>query len=260
MEIVIFPDAAAASRFAADVVEDLLRRRPTAVLGLATGSTPEPLYAELIRRHREDGLRFAGARTFNLDEYVGLPVDHPESYHAYMRRRLFDHVDLDPANVHIPDGLAADPAAECEAYEDAIQDAGGLDLQVLGIGSDGHIGFNEPSSSLGSRTRIKTLTPETVADNARFFDSPDEVPRHVLTMGVGTILEAREVILLAFGAGKAPAVRRAVEGPLTASCPASALQLHPRARVILDEGAAGELERAGYYRWVFENKPEWQRP
>ena len=260
MEIVILPDAGAAGQHAAEVVAALLRRKSDAVLGLATGSTPEGLYAELVRRHREEGLSFAGVRTFNLDEYVGLPPEHPESYHSYMQRRLLGAVDLGTEKVHIPDGMAADLEAECEAYEAAILQAGGIDLQVLGIGSDGHIGFNEPSSSLGSRTRIKTLTPETVEDNARFFDSPGEVPRHVLTMGVGTILEAREVLLLAFGEGKAPAVRAAVEGPLTASCPASVLQMHRRARVVLDDGAASQLERAGYYRWVFENKPGWQRP
>lgn len=260
MEIVIFPDAEAASRHAADVVVDLLARRPDAVLGLATGSTPEGLYQELVRRHQEEGLGFAGVRTFNLDEYLGLPPDHPECYRRYMDERLFSRVDLAPGNIRIPDGMAADPQAECAAYERAIKAAGGIDLQVLGIGGDGHIGFNEPSSSLGSRTRIKTLTRETVEDNARFFDSPEDVPRHVLTMGVGTILEARELLLMAFGASKAAAVRDAVEGPITASCPASVLQLHRSARVLLDEAAAASLARADYYRWVYQNKPAWQRP
>jgi glucosamine-6-phosphate deaminase len=260
MEIVVFADAAAASRHAADVVADLLRRRPDAVLGLATGSTPERLYAELVRRHQEEDLSFAAVRTFNLDEYLGLPPDHPESYRAFMERQLFSKVDLDPGNVNIPNGLTEDPRGEGAAYERAIRAAGGIDLQVLGIGGDGHIGFNEPSSSLGSRTRIKTLTPQTVRDNARFFDSEEEVPRHVLTMGVGTILEAREVLLLAFGEKKAGAVEDAVEGPITATCPASALQMHRSARVILDEAAASQLARREYYQWVFENKPEWQRP
>lgn len=260
MEIVIFPEAEAASRFAGEVVADLLTRRPHAVLGLATGSTPEGLYADLVRRHRDEGLSFARARTFNLDEYLGLAPDHPQSYRHYMDHHLFSKVDLAEDAVRLLDGLAADPRAECHAYEQAIVDAGGIDLQVLGIGSDGHIAFNEPSSSLGSRTRIKTLAPETVEDNARFFETPDEVPRHVLTMGVGTIMEAREVMLMAFGASKAAAVRDAVEGPLTAACPASALQLHRQVRVVLDEAAASQLARAEYYRWIYDNKPAWQRP
>lgn len=260
MEIVIFPDAGAASVHAADVVEHQLATRPDSVLGMATGSTPEAMYAELARRHREAGLDFSAVTTFNLDEYIGLPPEHPESYHSYMQRHFISKVNVDPARIHIPDGQAAHPPTECDEYEAAIAAAGGIDLQILGIGSDGHIGFNEPSSSLGSRTRIKTLTRETVEDNARFFDSPDDVPRHVLTMGVGTILESRELLLLAFGEKKAEAIKRAVEGPVTGTCPASVLQFHRKARVILDDGAASALERADYYRWVYENKPAWQRP
>jgi len=257
MEVIIQPDAVAACKLVARQIEKLVKQKPHAVLGLATGSTPLPLYAELVRLHREEGLDFSGVRTFNLDEYVGLPSGHPASYRAFMQENLFRHVRF--AASHIPDGLAEDIPAECEAYETEIRKAGGIDLQILGIGSDGHIGFNEPASSLASRTRIKTLTPRTRADNARFFGTPEEVPHHVITMGIGTILEAGQVVMLAFGEGKAAAVAGAVEGPLSAMNPASALQLHPRGVVFLDEPAAARLTRSDYYRWVFDNKPDWQK-
>jgi len=259
MEIVIQPDAEAASRVAARIVSGFVRRKPRAVLGLATGRTPLALYRELIRLHREEGLDFSGVTTFNLDEYVGLPADHPHSYHRFMQVHLFDHLNLSPARTHLPDGLASDIPAFCEAYETKIRGAGGIDLQVLGIGTDGHLGFNEPSSSLASRTRIKTLTPETLRDNAPDFPDPARQPHHVLTMGIGTILESRACLLLAFGKRKARAVAQAVEGPVSAMMPASALQLHRSTIVLLDEDAASELQRADYYRWVYEHKPEWQQ-
>ena len=258
MEIVVLPDPDAVARLAADVVDALLRARPDAVLGLATGSTPLRLYAELRRRHHEAGLSFARATAFLLDEYVGLPDGHPQRYHAVIDHELTDRVDLRPGSVHAPDGNAADVPAECARYDAAIRGAGGVDVQVLGIGGDGHLGFNEPGSSLASRTRIKTLTARTRRDNARFFDDPDDVPHHVLTQGLGTILEARHLLLLATGGSKADAVAAAVEGPLSASCPASALQLHPHASVLLDEGAAKGLARAAYYREVYAGKPAWQ--
>ena len=204
-------------------------------------------------------LDWSRVRTFNLDEYLGLAPEHPQSYHHFMWENLFRHVNIRPENVHIPDGLASDVPAFCADYEARIRAVGGIDLQLLGIGSDGHIGFNEPSSSLASRTRIKTLTQRTRADNARFFASADEVPSHVITMGIGTIMEARTNLLLAFGAKKAQALAEAAEGPVTAMNPASALQLHPDTRVCLDEAAATQLKRADYYRWVFANKPQWQR-
>jgi glucosamine-6-phosphate deaminase len=229
------------------------------VLGLATGSTPVRLYRELARMHREDGLDFSGVTTFNLDEYAGLPGDHPQSYRAFMWEHLFQHINVPREQVHIPDGMAADVPAECARYEEAIRAAGGIDLQVLGIGTEGHIGFNEKSSSLASRTRIKTLTERTRTDNARFFGSADEVPMHVITMGVGTIMEARQVLLLAFGENKARAIADAVEGPITAMNPASMLQMHPVAKVLLDEAAATELHHREYYRWVYDHKPGWQR-
>jgi glucosamine-6-phosphate deaminase len=230
------------------------------VLGLATGSTPLATYRELVRMHREEGLDFSGVTTFNLDEYVALPPEHPQSYHAFMDEHFFRHVNVPRDRIHIPHGMARDVPAECARYEEAIRAAGGIDLQLLGIGTDGHIGFNEPSSSLASRTRIKTLTERTRADNARFFDGDlDKVPFHCITMGVGTIMDARQVLMLAFGGKKAKAVAEAAEGPITAMNPASVLQMHPVAKCIVDEDAAGKLARGDYYRWVYSHKPEWQR-
>ncbi len=259
MEVIILSDPEAVSRVAARIVAKCIREKPHAVLGLATGSTPVGLYRELVRLHRQDGLDFSRVTTFNLDEYVGLPPDHPQSYHSFMRSQLFEHINLRPDRAHVPDGLAQDIPQFCADYEAAIADAGGIDLQVLGIGSDGHIGFNEPSSSLASRTRIKTLTPQTLRDNARFFDDPSEQPHHVITMGIGSIMDSRQVLLLAFGEGKADAVAGAVEGPVGAMMPASALQFHPRAHILIDEPASTKLTRAAYYRWVYEQKPAWQR-
>ena len=255
MEIIIQPTPEAATAIAARLIARLLKEKPDAVLGLATGSTPLPLYRALVDMQ----LDWSRVRTFNLDEYLGLAPEHPQSYHHFMWENLFRHVNIRPENVHIPDGLAADVPAFCADYEARIRAVGGIDLQLLGIGSDGHIGFNEPSSSLASRTRIQTLTQRTRADNARFFASADEVPSHVITMGIGTIMEARTNLLLAFGAKKAQALAEAAEGPVTAMNPASALQLHPDTRVCLDEAAATQLKRADYYRWVFANKPQWQR-
>lgn len=259
MEIAITPDPPSASRLAAGYFAALLRVKPEAVLGLATGGTPVALYRELIRLHREEGLDFSRARTFNLDEYVGLGREHPASYRRFMQENLFAEINVRPERIHVPDGLAKDVPAHCAAYEAAIAAAGGIDAQLLGIGSDGHIGFNEPTSSLASRTRIKTLTDVTRADNARYFSSAEEVPHHVITMGIGTILEARSVVMLAFGKGKAAAIAAMVEGPVTAMVPASALQMHPSVKVIVDEAAAAHLQRRDYYRHVFAAKPTWQK-
>ena len=210
--------------------------------------------------HEEEGLDFSRVTTFNLDEYAGLDKDHPQSYHAFMWKELFSRINVDARRVHIPDGMADDIPASCAAYERAIAAAGGIDLQVLGIGSDGHIGFNEPTSSFASRTRIKTLTRQTVADNARFFEGDEtKVPRHCITMGIGTIMDARMILLLAFGEGKARAVATSVEGPVAAIMPASFLQHHPSAKVFVDEAAAAELKLADYYRWVYDGKPDWQK-
>jgi len=259
MEIIIQPDREQACALGARLVARLVRRRPDAVLGLATGRSPIPLYAGLVEMHRREGLDFSRVRTFNLDEYLRLPPAHPASYHAFMRRHLFDGINVPPPSIHIPAGLAGDVEKACRDYEAAIRACGGIDLQVLGIGSDGHIGFNEPTSSLASRTRIKTLTEQTRRDNAAEFGGPDKVPFHVLTMGVGTIMESRSVLLLAFGRRKAEAVAAAAEGPITAMVPASILQMHPRAILLLDEEAASSLKKTDYYRWVFDHKPDWQR-
>lgn len=255
MEVVIVADREAAGALVADVV--VTHVRPGAVLGLATGSSPLPAYRELIRRHSEGSLSLAECRAFLLDEYVGLPRAHPESYHSVIRREFTDQAGLE--RVDGPDGEAGDIPAEAARYEAAIAAAGGVDVQLLGIGTDGHLGFNEPGSSLASRTRVKTLTRQTRADNARFFDSIDAVPRHVLTQGLGTILDAGHLVLIATGEGKAAAVARAVEGPVSAFCPASILQLHPRATVVVDEAAAASLQLADYYREAWDNKPDWQR-
>ncbi len=255
MEIIIQPTADDAADIGARVIAKLIKTKPNAVLGLATGSTPVSMYQKLI----EMNLDWSQVVTFNLDEYIGLPKEHAQTYHTFMWENLFKHINIKPENVHIPDGNAKDVPAFCQAYEQEIKDAGGIDLQVLGIGTDGHIGFNEPTSSLASRTRIKTLTERTVQDNARFFDSAEEVPRHVITMGIGTIMEARENLLLAFGENKAQAIAEAVEGPITSINPASALQMHPVVKVCIDEPAASKLDRADYYKWVFESKPEWQQ-
>ncbi len=259
MEVIIKPDAHSAARLAARKIAALIRREPSSVLGLATGRTPLETYERLVEYHENEGLDFSRVTTFNLDEYVGLDPKHPASYHAFMEDKLFSRINIDRNRVHLPDGLAADIAGTCREYEELIRAAGGMDLQILGIGSDGHLGFNEPSSSLASRTRIKTLTNRTRKDNAAFFGGEENVPRHVITMGLGTIMDAKVCLLLAFGRKKATAVAQAVEGPITAMVPASILQMHPAAIVIVDEEAASELRRADYYRWVYDHKPSWQQ-
>lgn len=259
MEVVILPDARRIAEVAADAVQAVLARRPGAVLGLATGSSPLAVYDELVRRHRQGQLSFAGATAFTLDEYVGLDASHPAAYRNVIRAELTDRVDLRPEALHGPDGTAADVSAACADYERTIVEAGGVDLQILGIGTDGHIAFNEPGSSLASRTRLKTLTEQTRRDNARFFgDDIDAVPRHCLTQGLGTILEARHVVLIATGPGKAEAVQQMVEGPVSALWPASVLQMHPHVSVLLDPDAAARLQLVEYYRTTYANKPRWQ--
>jgi glucosamine-6-phosphate deaminase len=241
MLVIIKEDFDTASVEAARLIADRLLRKPNLVLGLATGSTPLPLYRELIRLHRDEGLDFSKVTTFNLDEYVGVPRDHPQSYHRFMCEQLFDHINVDRRFLNIPNGMVMDIEAHCDWYEREIERVGGIDLQILGIGANGHIAFNEPGSSLGSRTRVKTLSQQTRDDNARFFDSPEEVPKYAITMGIGTIMEARELVLLAGGENKAEAVRAAVEGPLTAMVPGSMIQMHRRAFVFLDSPAGSTL-------------------
>lgn len=258
MEIVILPHATRVRELAARIVADRVRGAPDLVLGCATGKTMEGIYDELVDLHHEERLSFAGVRTFNLDEYVGLPLEDPRSYHAYMRERFFSRVDIDPANTHLPDGTADDLQEEARSYERRIAAAGGIDLQLLGLGRTGHIGFNEPLSSLMSRTRDKSLTPETREQNAsEFGGDPAKVPARALTMGVGTILDAREVLLVATGAHKAEVLAEATEGPITSMISATALQLHPNCVVIVDEDAAAELQAQEYYRWIFANEPKW---
>lgn len=258
MEVVISaaPDLA---RLGADVVERAVRAAPGAVLGLATGSSPLGVYDELARRHAEEGLSFSRTRAFTLDEYVGLPAEHPERYRNVIEREFASRVDLAPGAVQGPDGLAEDLEAACAAYEREIRTAGGIDVQLLGIGTDGHLAFNEPGSSLASRTRVKTLTRQTRTDNARFFDGDvDRVPTHCLTQGLGTIRDARHLVLLATGRGKADAVRQMVEGPVSALWPASVLQLHPHVTVLVDDDAASRLQLGTYFRQTYAAKPAWQ--
>jgi glucosamine-6-phosphate deaminase len=258
MEVVIVADADTAGALVGGAIAALLDRRADAVLGVATGSSPLAVYRDLARRHHDDRLSVAHARAFLLDEYVGLPAGHPQTYRAFIERELVEHLDFAPGAIQGPDANAVDVVAACREYEAAIRDAGGVDLQLLGIGTDGHIAFNEPGSSLASRTRIKTLTGRTRIDNARFFASPDDVPHHVVNQGIGTILEARHLVLVAFGEPKATAVAAAVEGPVTAMVPASALQLHAHVTVVVDEAAASRLRLGDYYRETWAGKPAWQ--
>ena len=255
MEVRIQPSYETLSRSAAIEVRNILNSKPNAVLGLATGSTPLGLYKELVRMHREEGLDFSQVTTFNLDEYVGLSREDEQSYHYFMHENLFQYINIPPQNIYIPSGTTDNYEAFCSWYEQRITDCGGIDLQILGIGSDGHIAFNEPSSSLGSRTRIKTLARQTIQDNARFFERPEDVPVYAITMGVGTILESRKIILLATGENKASAVAAAVEGPVTSMITASALQMHQDVKVYLDQPASSQLEMVEYYEWVDRHRP-----
>ena len=251
MEIIICKTKEEASRKAADLVATLLTAKPNAVLGLATGSTPVPLYQALIKDCAAGKISFKKAKSWNLDEYWGLPPTHDQSYRYFMDTNLFDHVDIVKRNTHVLNGLAKDPEKECKAYEAQIKKAGGIDIQVLGIGSDGHIAFNEPGTSLKSRTSIVYLTPSTVKDNARLFFKGDmkAVPKSALSMGVGTICEAKKIILLAFGANKQDAIKGCVEGPMSQFCTASALQAHNDAWIFCDEAAAKKLKLKKYYAW-----------
>ena len=259
MEVVILADAKEIGAVAADAIGELLDRKPNAVLGLATGSSPLMIYDELAARCDAGSMSFAKARGFTLDEYVGLPADHPERYRNVIDRVFVSRVDFAPGAVQGPDGLATDIPAACAAYEEAIDEAGGVDLQILGIGTDGHIAFNEPGSSLASRTRIKTLTRQTRIDNARFFGGDAEsVPTHCLTQGLATIMAARHVVLVATGARKAEAVHHLVEGAVSAMWPATILQHHPHVTALLDDAAAHRLQLAAYYRETYRAKPDWQ--
>ena len=247
MLVVVKKNHEEVSREAARVVSNMLREKPSSVMGLATGSTPLDLYNELIRMYKEEGLDFSKVTTFNLDEYIGLPPSHPESYHYFMYENLFKHINVPERFIHVPSGMVDVSEVHrinrfCEWYEEQIVRFGGIDLQLLGIGVNGHIGFNEPGSSLGSRTRIKTLSENTRKDNSRFFDNDlDQVPKYAITMGIGTILDSKIILLIASGKNKAKAIKYTVEGPITGQVPASAMQMHKRAILIVDEDAAAQL-------------------
>lgn len=258
MEVVI-ADEYTLAELAADAIERLLRTEASPVLGLATGSSPLRIYDELTTRHKNEGLSFAHAQAFMLDEYVGIADDHPQRYRNVIDAEIATRVDFAEGAVHGPEGSADDLAAASADYERKIAEAGGIHLQILGIGSDGHIAFNEPGSSLASRTRVKSLTHQTRLDNARFFDGDvEQVPKLCLTQGLGTIMEAKHLVLVATGGNKAEAVHQMVEGPISAMWPATVLQMHPHVTVMLDDAAASRLQLGDYYRHAYENKPEWQ--
>jgi len=257
MEVIVCKNQAFASSLVASIIAKELRNNLHLVMGLATGRTMESVYKHLVQKHKEQGLDFSLCRTFNLDEYVGVLPTDMHSYRYYMNDRLFSKVNIDIRNTHLPDGMSDNLDKECARYENEIQRFGGIDIQLLGIGQDGHIGFNEPLSALRSRTRVKALTPVTIEQNASFFGGKENVPHRAITMGVGTILESRRCLILALGPAKAEIVAKAVEGPITSMITSTALQLHPRCTVVVDEPAASLLQGIEYYRWIFENEPEW---
>jgi len=243
MEVIVKENYEEMSKLAAQLIAEVIRKKPRAVLGLATGSTPVGTYRELIRMHKREGLDFSQVVTFNLDEYIGLPPEHDQSYYYFMQENLFKHINIPAGNTNLPPGTEEDLVAACERYEKAIQEAGGIDIQLLGIGANGHIAFNEPGSSLGSRTRVKTLDENTIQNNSRFFARIEDVPRYAVTMGIGTIMESRRIVLLANGTNKAHAISITVEGPVTALVPATIVQLHAHATIIVDRDAASKLQR-----------------
>lgn len=257
-QVVIVRDELEAGELVAGAILAELIEKPDLVLGLATGSSPQTVYTELASRLKQSRVDVSQMWGFALDEYVGLTPDHPASYHSTIARQVTDPLGLNPERVFVPNGNLADVHHAGPDFESKLGEVGGVDIQILGIGSNGHVGFNEPGSSLASPTRIKTLTERTRTDNARFFDSPDEVPTHCVTQGIGTILRSKRIFMLAFGPSKAEAVQRAVEGPVSSSCPASAIQLHPRVTVLADSAASSRLTQVDYYRHAWESKPEWQ--
>ncbi len=259
MEVIIRKSTKNAVHLAAQLIADAVAEKPKITLGLANGITMSAVYSRLAAIHRKLKLNFSKVTTFNMNEYVGVPPEDVNSFHHYMDHYLFDHININKKNTHLPNGIAIDEAAECEQYEKAIRKAGGIDLQLLGLGHDGHIGFNEPLSSFNSRTRVKNLTPVTVAEKSRYFNPPELMPRRAFTMGIGTILEARRLIMLVTGAGKADITAKALEGPLCSMTTGSAIQLHPNAVVILDEAAAAKLTLRDYYQYIWDNEPKWDK-
>jgi glucosamine-6-phosphate deaminase len=257
-EIIVVKDENSAGELVAKHIAARIASNPKFILGVATGSTPVKVYDSLAKIVKSEGIDVSKVQGFALDEYVGIDLNHPESYNQVIKRDVVENIGFTPENFHVPNGALETIETAGADYDAMIRKAGGVDLQILGIGRDGHVGFNEPGSSLASRTRIKTLTKETKEDNARFFDSIDEVPSHCITQGVGTIMEAKHLVLLAFGKTKAEAIHAGFEGPITSSVTASVLQLHPHVTVVLDEAAASLLENLDYYKWAYENKPAWQ--
>lgn len=259
MEVIIRPDKISVTDLAANLISRRIREHADTVLGLATGKTMEGIYAGLVKKYENEGLDFSLIKTYNLDEYIGLPPEHKNSYRHYMNKHLFNKVNIDLRNTHLPLGMAEDLEKECTMYEKSIRVNGGIDLQLLGIGKDGHIGFNEPLSALHSRTRAKALTPTTISQNSPYFEeNNEEMPSRALTMGVGTILEAKRIILVVTGKSKARVLKEAVEGPVSSMISASALQLHQKCTVIVDESAGSMLHEKDYYYWIFNNEPEWE--
>lgn len=252
MQIIILQDQEQITELASDFIVELLDNKPSAVLGLATGSTPLDLYSKLAELNQQQRISFKNVTTFNLDEYLGIPADHSLSYRCFMNTHLFKHIDIPYENTHLPNSMTDNPKQESIDYDRLISETGGIDLQLLGIGVNGHIGFNEPSSSLASRTRVKTLTQSTLQANSRFFSAGETQPRLAITMGIGTIMEAKQILLLAYGEDKADAIKASIEGPITAMCPASILQMHPEVTFILDETAARKLDNINYYKQVYE--------
>jgi glucosamine-6-phosphate deaminase len=255
MEVIILETPGQVAFAAAERIASAVLESPAAVLGFATGSSPLGIYAELAARVRAGELDFGAATGFALDEYVGLPPTDPRSYAAVIAAEVTAPLGMSPQRMHVPDGDASDLDAACESYEAAIEAAGGIDVQILGIGTNGHIGFNEPTSSFASRTRVKTLARQTISDNARFFEADEQVPTHCVTQGLGTILRSRAIILVANGLSKSDAVAALVEGPMTSMCPASVLQAHPNVVVLVDRAAGSKLRLTDYYEHVQEKKP-----
>lgn len=248
MQVFVCKDSEEGARIVTEKILSALEDRPELVLGLATGSTPIGVYQYLIEAHKDDGVDFSSVRTFNLDEYCGLSGDHPQSYRTFMRKHLFNGLNIPAENIHFPPSEGPELSEKCRQHEEEILQTGGIDIQLLGIGSNGHIGFNEPTSSLASRTRIKTLTEKTLRDNSRFYEDPSEQPQVASTLGIGTILDAKCILLQAYGEKKAEAVKASVEGPISSFWPGSALQMHADVTFILDEASAAQLEMIDYFR------------
>lgn len=244
MRLIVCDNQQEIANIGADMIAEVVTANPEAVLGLATGSTPVPMYGELIRRYEAGKLDFSAVRSVNLDEYYPLAPDNDQSYRYFMNHQLFDHINIDKSNTNVPDGLATDPAAACASYEALIRELGGIDIQVLGIGGNGHIGFNEPAEALDPLTHLTDLTEDTICANARFFESEKDVPRHALTMGIGTILSARRIMLIATGEAKAKAIATVLSGKLTTSCPASMLNLHSDVTILCDRAAVSLCDEA----------------